>query len=156
MPQVLVIERSTTVSLEICPFICLLSNGSIRQFLSKTYFIFLPTKISTLSLSVICEIKWSVCEDMRERNNIILKSINVAFMSIVFIGGRQDYQDCFGFKILSKITDIKMMKDREEFKWRWRWRRSDGWHCSLYRSQLSTVNMFTHLYQYSMPRHKLK
>ena len=62
VPQVLVIERSTTVSLETCPFICLLSKGSIRQFLSKTYFIFLPTKISTLSLSVICEIKWSVCE----------------------------------------------------------------------------------------------
>ena len=52
---------------------------------------------------------------MRERNNIILKSINVAFMSIVFIGGRQDYQDCFGFKILSNITDIKMMKEERNF-----------------------------------------
>ena len=57
VPRVLVIERSTTVSLEICPCIFLLSNCSITQFLSKTYFIFLPTKISTLSLSVICEIK---------------------------------------------------------------------------------------------------
>ena len=52
----------------------------------------------------------------KKGERIILKSINVAFMSIVFTGGRQDYQDCFGFKILSKITDIKMMKDREEFK----------------------------------------
>lgn len=52
---------------------------------------------------------------MRERNDIILKSINVAFMSTVFIRERQDYQDCFGFRILSKIMDIKMMKDREGF-----------------------------------------
>ena len=156
MPQVLVIERSTTVSLEICPFICLLSNGSIRQCLSKTYFIFLPTKISTLSLSVICEIKWSVCE---KRGTHYFKVYQRCFHVYRVYRGETRLSRLFRFQNLVQITDIKMMKDREEFKWRWRWRWRRNlwwWHCSLYRGQLSTVNMFTHLYQYSMPRHKLK